>query len=369
MRVKFKPFPPLASFCLGMLISIGILLFLTILYVNKDVRGKNLRYVESVSQLAAKHALEAVFNADLIKLQILTQHLHEQTDISIATVYDVEYNLLAQSAEQNLSPKMLITYVTPIVLDDTIAGYISVSMKKSQPFGVLWFFFTVFACLLLCSVTAWSLLRHQAIELIKEPIKKNEKMAHSDTGTHTENKIVAAAPKDDHYIFAIITIKNFEVTKQQLSGENFRKVIAKFENILSDVSVIYGGAYYFSEGPCYNLGIPLDISQSETKIDDIIFKAICSAYLVLELGGIVNKIPLDLSALVSDKHTDKQSLQPVPGLHIEEHLAKHEHLLHRLQLLDVDEAGTQNIVAGFKEPFHTLLENQRKQLAQIHQNS
>ncbi len=367
MPITIKPLPPLASFCLGGLLAFSFILIFSYSKLRSEIRQKEQAYLEAITKLASSKAIEPIFSSDLIKLQVLMQQIEGQTKASRASVYDVEHNLLAQASTPKTTHEKQIAHIEPISLEDTIAGYISVSMGKTPIFAKTELLLLILLPLLLGSLLSWSLIRNQTLMLSLKKITQREKQADEAKPDQILEEHEVHAVKN--YIYALISVKNLEVTKQQLSGENFRKTISQFEKILSDVLAIYGGSHFELEGSNYKLCISYDPNDDESKIDDVMFKAVCSAFLVLELGGIVNNIPLDLSALISDKDTHVFNHRSLVGLHIEDHLSLREHLTHRIKLIEVSESATQKIVSGFEEPFHTLLENQRNQLIQLLQLS
>ena len=350
---------------LGMLFTSVIFLFPS----NSSNRGEQWQevYAQSLANLTAKQATTSIFTSDLIGLQILLQDVSEQPKVILAATYDIENTVLAQAGSTRFDAVNTANAIAAIVVDDSIAGYVSVTVQSGAHSSLARVFLLTITAILLACLSIWGVIKTKTFTPFRQDAGITK--AHSESSAQLTNSNSletdeSSSPELDHVI-AIIHVKNMAVIHGQLSGDSFRNTLSKFERILHDVLALYGGARCEREDNCYILSFAISDNRDET-----LFKAICSAYLVLELGGIVNDVPLDLAALVSIDHGEELDSRPLPiaGLHIDESVSDEDIIEHRLKIMNVDNQESRKVVAGFAQPFQTLLENQRNQLALVTQN-
>jgi len=310
--------------------------------------------------MAARQAVDAAFNHDLVRLQVILQDVVENPHTPLATIHDVENKLLVQAGKARGTPKQTATFTSPIILHDSIAGYVSVTIDASRwsPRSVS-LLVSAFATLML-TLAAWSLFRSQAVNWHPQQLSTAENPENTSPSSETPytNKL-AAEPQD--MVFAVIHIKNLNVLKQQLNGQSFRNTTVRLEKIISDVMALYGGHQFQLTENYYVLQFYTRQNNGES-----LFNASCSAYLILELAGIIDKVPLDLAALVSANENDiVPEKLPFAGLILEVTAASEALISRRIEFMDLGTNDGRRVLADFHQPFKALLENQLKQLYQI----
>ena len=311
-------------------------------------------YGNSISEMAARQSVDAMFNQDLMRLQILLKDLVKQPDVILATIHDIENNLMVQAGETRFTEPVSI-YSQPILLHDSIAGHLSVTIANRSVMQTFSVIVVTGLGILLLGISIWSLVASGAIEFQESPADITHDIA-TDTASSTEE-----ATEKLSKVFAVIHIKNLDVLTQQLSGPHYRSMLERMEKLIADVLVLYSGEHFIRKDNYYILSF----SEYDSK-GEALFRATCSAHLLLELGGILNNIPMDLAALISADEADiVPSKLPISGLITDATTSEDTHIAQRIQFMDVGTDDDRKVVAGFSQPFDTLLENQRKQLSQL----
>lgn len=313
--------------------------------------------------MAAKQAVDAAFNHDLVRLQVILQDVMANPHTQLATIHDVENNLLVQAGETRFGKAQGIEFTAPIVLHDSIAGYVSVNLNPLTETLSSTLTFAGLTTLLLTLIALWDLSRQGAIEVV--PGTRNTGAAKSedgDSGLEFSDGEEAFIEEEEHEsVFSVIHIKNLDVLKQQLNGQNFRDTIARLEKIIADVMALYGGSKFVLVDNYYVLTF-----KASDSVGEAIFRSACSAYLILELASIIDKIPLDLAALVSAQENDVTPEKlPFAGLIVEASAAQNELINRRANFMELGKNDGRQVIAGFKQPFQNLLDGQTKQLLQI----
>lgn len=352
MTIKIHFLPPLAAAGLGACL-VSILLGLLLIH-HADNKEQALRndYGQAIARLAAKQAVDASFNHDLVRLQVTLQDVMENPHTLLATIHDVQNNLLVQAGSNQASGKGQV-YISPINMQDTVAGYLSVTIASD-------IYATTFLTTPVVALSILFLCFSLSIMLQAGAIS----WSFGGTATAAEDSAIGELvrveePKEE--VFSVIHIKNLNVLKQQLNGASFRDTIARLEKIISDVMVLYSGHQFQLIENYYILKFHTHNNRGEA-----LFNATCGAYLILELAGILDNIPLDLAALVSAKADDLVPEKlPFAGLIVESTAGSEELINRRIEFMELGTEDGRSVLAGFKQPFRTLLENQRQQLAQI----
>lgn len=388
MQVRIHHIPTLAALCLGALLAMALTALLIIPSAERT-QGKRVQdYGDALANLASRQTVDATFNHDLVRLQLILQDITDNPGVMLATIHDVENNLLVQAGETRFGRHDGTVHTSPIILHDSIAGYVSVSVNypPATATSTSMIFLLATMGLLFIAVASWSFYRADAIEFIKEdkpqgspgPLSSENNTSsdgsasehefeghgynNNDAADHegTGEEDVDDVDNNGTKVYAIIHLKNLDVLKQQLNGESFRSTLACVEHIIRDVMGLYGGRQVELNGNYYVLTF-----KAGEEIGEAQFRAACSAYLILELAGIVNKIPLDLAALVSEQEQDlSPGRLPFSGLIINETGGQNPLMLERIALMDLGTEDGRKVFSGFYPPYQSLLENQRKQLAQ-----
>ena len=367
MPVKIHHFPALALFASGALIGV---LLVSMAFLPKiqtlAVNAQN-DYGNSLASMTARQAIDASFNHDLVRLQLILQDVVANPHLAQATIHDVENNLLVQAGEVRPTETGFSAYTSSIVLHDSVAGFVTITLKnfdkESGEAGKI----ILFSILFLCALIAWSIYRERALEWVP-PVKSKTNQTgetftenQEDADGHKTNTAEEENAEDIPSVYAVIYIKNHDVLKQQLNRETFHATLQKLEGVIADVLALYNGREFHREENRYVLSF-----NAIDATNEAIFRASCSAFLIVELASILDKVPLDLASFVSANRDDLVPAKlPVAGLILESQAAQDELIQRRLLFMEVGTEDGRTIVADFEQPFKSLLENQRTQLSNL----
>lgn len=354
LRIKLD----LASVCFGFALGVALLATITLPQLARIPAHYLATYGDSLADMAAAQAIEPSFNSDRIGQQAILQEVMNHPYTLLATIHDVENTLLVQAGDaRTLDKQASESFTAPIVLHNNIAGYLTVHLASEQNRIGRWLYGTWLACALLALFSGWRLhaqgwLRLPALHIRSSPPSNSDTVC--ETLSHDD-----IAPQDPELVYAVIHIKNLRVLHQQLNGENFRKTLMTVEQRIADVLALYSGAGYHFHDNVFELRF-----FANDATEEALFRAVCSAWLIVELCSIVDKIPLDLAAFVSANPLDLTPAElPIAGLVLETLAANDELLTRRLHFLNVGSEDGRAVVAGFEQPYQTLLEKQRAQLS------
>lgn len=359
MPIRIRFIPGLAAFSLGGFLALCAVSLALLPKANKTSEDFIANYGHALSAMAAKQAVDASFNHDLVRLQVILQDVTANPHAVLATIHDVENNLLVQAGDTRRLNSLRKSFTSPINLHDSIYGYVSVTIdggdwSLSSSHSLLAALSALFLCL-----CGWSFYRSDAISWPPSEASTDTPPDRDDTREQPEAErvtIVPAPPQE--MVYAAIHIKNLHVLRNQLNGQSFRDTITRLEKIMSDVMALYGGHRFELVNNAYLLEFNAVQGRGEA-----LFHATCSAYLILELSGIIDKIPLDLAALVSANEDDVVPEKlPFAGLIVEATAGAEGLINRRIAFMDLGTNDGRRVVSGFQQPFKTLLENQRKQL-------
>ena len=392
MRIHFQPLPRIVLFLLGLFAGI-LVITLAVLPSAQQINQTQLdNYGRTMARMAAQQAVDAAFNHDLLRLQVILQGVMDNPLTQIATIHDVENSLLVQAGDARQPTKNSSSYTAAILLHDSIAGYLGITLQQptqsltALQSTILWFE------LVLAAMIAWLIWRSGSVDidlnpwLSRLPIFNNGNLSQnteqlSDMASATASEENAARSQSiavGPCVYTTIRVKNLAVLKQQLNGASWRKTLNRMETIIADVVALYSGYSFSLEGECYVLRFPIQESQSEA-----LFRASCSGYLIVELASIIHNIPLDLAAFVSvanplpreypnEQASDAETTQvnevsnlPIVGLALDSLAACDPLIERRLLIVDVSSGDDRKLVTGFRQPYQNLLENQRVEFEKL----
>lgn len=385
MSIRLKTFPPLSIFSMGAIL--GALLVTLMLVPRLITSGEaNLNhYGNALATMAAHQAVDASFNHDLVQLQVILRDVMENPNTLLATIHDVENNLLVQAGNHHQAGENGLTYTAPIVLHDSIAGYLTVTLKKYQDAtrSVLMFLSLFIAAL--TAVAAWSLYESRAIEWVPSSLQPqttrtsknkehlNNSNEHTDllntelpdteeTSEETDSSL-ENTPEEMVQAYAFIQVANLQRLTQQLNASTLNNTLAKLEAMLGDVLALYGGRGLEREAH----GYCLVFEAPSTDPHEPLFRAACSAHLVIEMAKTIDKIPLQIGACINAE-ADEYSLSHIPPgeLLLNSTAAKNTVIAQRLKHSLMDELAPFHGVEQFLQPYQSLLANQLNQLVKLH---
>ncbi|UTA47554.1 hypothetical protein L1F30_15540 [Simiduia sp. 21SJ11W-1] len=344
LLARMHPFAFTLALSLAALLACGWQLHV---HFEQQTQSVSQRYGQALANLAAEQAESAMLNQDRVSLTALLADLTENLDVEGATVHDVENRLLVQSGHTT-NPRSL-HFSAPVVLQDSVAGYITVTVSadtaranRHRLYGRL---ALTLAALLALTAIAASLYRHPDFP---------------------EPEPAAPAPSaPDSKVTLTLDLLNLEQLHTELNGEAFKQLLERFERQLQGVIALYGGE---------SLGLQnhqLTLMFTEARTSDASFNAICSAELLhslsehselaLQLGARI--LPFEASANLKSQYAHQLKPGGMRATIISVKLLD-ESLSERAQFAaraDQRSARVEQVLPPYKK----LLENQLAQLASL----
>lgn len=242
-RLHTANIPPLFFLAIGLLV--GLLSCAAVLRTVERAQEQVLiaDYGQSLANLAAKRAVDATLNHDLVSLQVVLQDVVDNPRTLLASIHDVENNLLVQagSTQALTHATALRSFSAPIPLQDSIAGFVTVNIESQMPeIKALYLSFAAL-CSLLVVVALLSLLNRPgpifstAVTQKKNPPPQQAPQAlTSDTPADAEQ----AAPVFTAYLRW--QWHNLATLRQQISAERLEQLFNRLELILVEAVKITG---------------------------------------------------------------------------------------------------------------------------------
>jgi len=325
----------------------------------------NEAYGQALADSAARESIEAVFRNDLVSLRAVIQSIADNPLVVRTSVRGIDQQTLVQAGPLlHELPKSAQTFESSITLHDSIAGIVTVTIS-GPPYNPLWFVLycvTVFVCLgfllanLLKAPLAQIMQQYKAQQADSE--NTADKSAPS-TENEAENEAHQPLPKAN-YAYLSLCLKNVEVLKHQLNGATFRKTFKELEEKVFSIGNLYG----LHESRWQDDRFLLCFKSHDEE--SALFNAACSARLLLDLAGIINRVPLDLSAQISlSEHELTDVDMPFVGLAIAESSPGPELLDSKVEYLHISEHESRKLISKFVEPYADLLKKQMEQFKAV----
>lgn len=302
---------PLLLLCTGILLATVVSASICQYLIVESLHNRSAQYGRALADLAARQAIDATLNHDLVSLQVILSDIAENPDVANTTIHDVENNLLVQAGRQAGKARRQEVnqrkFSAPITLHNSIAGYVSVSLDLTSvtavQYQVYWLFgfmAVLLIALTLCALyfgRSWNVpltIPRPSIPIVDSPPKQEPE----------EKMEVAAARPAFPRVELIIHFHNLRELASQLDSRSFRSVSRRIEEHFKGSLALYSGQL-----------IQLDASQARLAFanpetnPDAAFQALCSAKLLLTLNRRNTHFPLRTSALIIQRDSDSAILK------------------------------------------------------------
>ena len=363
----------LLTFCSGILLASVVIWLVVMPAAQRKLEAQAQTHLEGSAKLTSRLILEATFEVDLAKMQFQLQEALTQLHVNSFAVYDVENNLLVHAGSRNSSNVATDTVIHPITIDNTLAGYLTATANKPQLFSPAANSLLISWMIILIGIICWLTYEAHGNQILQTARNLAQKYFHKIKPKNEPHAAQQIDPKsetlDNHHesgentviaplTYVTIFIRNHSVLKQQLSGSSYQKLNRQLIDTLNSVVGLYNGEVMEVESTHIRLGFSETSGTAES-----VFRAICGAYLALELCGIVNNIPLDLSAIVSNNN--ETTAPNATGLFINQYLQTLADLHSKIETLVADTDCEYCLIKAFQPSLQALLDKQRGQLAEI----
>lgn len=130
--IHFRKLPPLFFASLGALL--GLLITAFVLSERSGQKNRELLqdFGETVVAMAAQEVVESAVQEDLVSMHAVMQSLVAQPRVKMATVHNLEQQLLVQAGQVRNEVEHHI-FSAPIALHDSVAGHVSIAMESAFP--------------------------------------------------------------------------------------------------------------------------------------------------------------------------------------------------------------------------------------------
>lgn len=383
---------PLLLLCTGIIVATIISALLCQRIIVNSLNNRSAQYGQALANLAARQAIDATLNHDLVSLQVILSDVAENPDIAYATIHDVENNLLVQAGSRDNNRRLgknLRNYNAAITLHNSVAGYVTVTMDfttiNQVHLEVYWLF--GFMAILLIALLLSTLyfgrswgepitISRAVIPIINTPSKNNSGEEFEEDGSDDP---LQSPPAVFPRIELILQFNNLKALSEQLNSKSFRSIAHRIEQQLKGVLALYSGQLMHMDSEQAKIAFyPRD------SLGDATFSALCSARLMLMLNLDAAGIQLELAAVLVERKSETSVLKNLQyqlieiedlnkllktarngQLFAETELLRDEELNDRIETISVDNFEEVLQVSDFKDPYRSLLS---KQIAQLQAN-
>lgn len=372
LKSTYKTYPQL-SLCSLLLLFLGI--FGGVLYYQNTEANQRERlnlYGEAIATSAARQAVNAAMQQDLVGLQAILTETRQFPYVLGTSIHNVENKLLVQSGFSPNQPQegRRFSYSAPIALHNNIYGYLEVviDVPRHTQRDYHFFFFwlsSIFVCLF---IIWWSIQRQWWAQM------KQRMPSAGDLVTAVVEKIPAIPdiPAQEPEVPIQVSVRlslqitNMERLYQQLNSEAFATVLRRFERQLQGVIGLYTGQKQMLSGDT------LLIDFTGEAYYECCFRAVCTAQLLTNLAARNPSPRLQLAAAIHELSEPSSSgksllkdfvvqhnnqLRPDRGeILISQRLIDTE-LLNHLEIL-----GDSGKLLAIKAPYAELVARQEEQI-------
>jgi uncharacterized membrane protein affecting hemolysin expression len=302
---------PLLLLCTGILLATIASAVVCQHLILESLHKRSAQYGQALADLAARQAIDATLNHDLVSLQVILSDVAENPDVANATIHDVENNLLVQAGRTASASRRQEIYhrhfTAPVTLHNSIAGYVTVSLDLASVAGVqiqLYWLFGFMAILLIALILSalyfgrsWNIpltMPRPTIPIVDSPPKPEQKR-----GEETPSP-KPAFPR----VELIVQFHNLRELADQLDSKSFRSVSRRIEEQFRGILALYAGQLIQLDASQARIAFPNPHSHSDAP-----FQAVCSARLLLTLNRQSVQFPLRISILICQRDSDSTILK------------------------------------------------------------
>lgn len=385
-QIAALPSSQVLSLLLAAAMSAAILIC-AILFHQHDLKKQenySRQYGQALANLAARQAVDATLNNDLVSLQVLLSDIADNGRVIGATIHNVENRLMVQGghnpSQAPVSRELRRSYTAVISLHDSIAGYVTVTLSM-QPQHLarqylLWQF--LWGCLALT-------LMLSSIALLSDHLKKRASAQQEDDEEAeylteavpivqhlqvVDQKVkipIKIRPTPEVCVSLCLKIHNIDTLSRQLNKHSFNGVLDAFEQQIHSVVRLYNPERRPGKAD------EVELCFKGDSLAEISFSALCSAQLLLSLcmnrGGPALKLgaqisPLDDSTNLVARYERQHASEALPMQVLIHPSLLCDELLSRIVVAQ-DEHTVDARLVQIAAPYGDLIEKQTRQLAEL----
>lgn len=283
----YRTYPQLCL-CSLLLLALGLMGAIFYLYnTDKNQQANIERYGQIVASSAARQAVDATLNQDMVSLQALLQEVGQYPDVVGVTLRNLDNKLLVQSGYKPNQPVRgkRYNFAAPVALHNNVAGYLEVTLEVPRRTAhdelfLFWWAVSISASLLIIwwSIQRrwWLVLREKmpsADEIVTAVVEKIPTI----TDASSEPEPEPVVPPTQVTVRLSLHIVNLSKLHQQLNSEGFNGVVRRFEKQLQALLSLYSGQRQSLSGDI------LLIDFSGEEFHECSFRAVCCAKILINM--------------------------------------------------------------------------------------
>lgn len=279
-------------FCLGALLAMLVTAIVYQATTTNTLRKRNIDYGQALASMAAKQAVDATLNHDLVSLQVILSDIVQNASVQTAAIHDVENSLLVQAGNSRplhgVSSSTYSSFTAPITLQDSIAGYVTVSLDISATHSSrnIWLFLALSGAGLIATATIalYRHIRYQSNEETGEP-DDNDSIPQSAQNLSDPPASESCHTDISPEFCSELTLycSNLVTLRQQLNNDLLKQAVGKFEQQIKGVMALYNGKLIHTSSDQIKLAFYHNNSEEEST-----FHAVCGALLILSLQSLTH---------------------------------------------------------------------------------
>ncbi|HEY7774567.1 MAG TPA: hypothetical protein VIC26_15390 [Marinagarivorans sp.] len=364
IKIHGRLLPPL--FCIAIGGAVTLLLATALWWwqgSQSDERWSGV-YGANLASMAAKSAVDATLNHDLVSLQVVLKDVAQSPHVVFATIHDVEDNLLVQAGEAVSPHRMsdLLSFSSAIGFQQNVAGRVTVHLRYEHSDGnVLRVLVIVVALLFLIAALSLLEVRHQVFEKTT-----NENARADDKDSEDASGEDAVDPEDDAFIVrataqAVLELHEYPRLMKTLSADLAASIKTQLCDVADYALANYGGQWARAPELTIDEGILVALFPSAQSEDDALRTAafFCAVVKAAFVPACV-KASVDAVVGLQDEFNEMAG-RPASPFAI--HFLNDEHrqaLARRLNMQKLDDHWWQ--LDSFDVAYQRLLDKQVEQL-------
>jgi uncharacterized membrane protein affecting hemolysin expression len=373
---------------IGLLLGIIAATGLQLRTQQQTLAQQDKHYGQALAALAARQAVDATLNHDLVSLQVILRDIAENPRIDNATIHDVENRLLVQAGSTpnlNANPDAL-NFSAPITFHNSVAGYVTLSLQQPDratiaPVSISLGLIVLIAILIIGAKPAAGSQATSSTENDNSHPEPPQKSSPAGSLPIANLKpMMSDMPAKKHTVDLNLYLKNLGDLKRQLSSPLLKQLLDGLEQQVKGVCALYKGQIQAQINSAHS---HIQIKFRDTDIDSSAFNALCCAHLLQRFSSTQSKgIKLQLNASITPEqqshslmeqisrheqwlsHEPLITSQPAGSLLIEQALLDSATLQDRIHSTDLDQYWLQ--VEQVQAPYSALLDKQFEQLKELH---
>lgn len=310
---SYKSYPQL-SLCSALLLILGFMGAIFYLY-NSDKNQQEAieRYGQVLATSAARQAVDATLNQDMVSLQAILQDVAQYPSVVGATIHNVDNKLLVQSGYKPNQPVTgkRYNFTAAVALHNNVAGYLEVAIEvprrtvHDELFLLCWAIAVTLSLFIIwwsIQRRLWSLFRDKlptANEIVTAVVDKIPTIAEASVEPEPQPEV--PQPVAQVAVRLRIDLVNLSKLYQQLNSEGFASAVRRFEKQLQGLLNLYNGQRQLLSSDT------LLIDFVGEELHECSFRAVCCAQILINMAARNPSPRLQLAAAIQPLAAAPQS--------------------------------------------------------------